>query len=38
LPPPPRTEDFVDAAPATPAAPAAPEPKPVATPEGGKAA
>ena len=39
LPPPPETKDFIDAstAPAAPA-PAAPEPKPVAAPEGGKAA
>jgi sec-independent protein translocase protein TatB len=38
LPPPPQTEDFLETAPSGPAAPAAPEPKPVAAPEGGKAA
>jgi sec-independent protein translocase protein TatB len=38
LPPPPQTQDFVEAAPSGPASPAAPEAKPVATPEGGKAA
>jgi sec-independent protein translocase protein TatB len=38
LPPPPQTQDFVETAPSGPAAPAAPEPKPVAAPEGGKAA
>jgi sec-independent protein translocase protein TatB len=37
LPPPPETKDFVDAS-AAPSAPASPEPKPVAAPEGGKAA
>jgi sec-independent protein translocase protein TatB len=38
LPPPPQTQDFVETAPSGPAAPAASEPKPVAAPEGGKAA
>ena len=40
LPPPPQTKGFVEAAAAAaaPAAPASPEPKPVAAPEGGKAA
>jgi sec-independent protein translocase protein TatB len=38
LPPPPQTQDFVDAVPSGPATPASPEPKPVAAPEGGKAA
>jgi sec-independent protein translocase protein TatB len=38
LPPPPQTQDFVDTAPSGPAAPQASEPKPVAAPEGGKAA
>jgi len=38
LPPPPETKDFIDAAPTAPGEPAAPEPKPVAAPEGGKAA
>src|SRR5436305_9601211 len=38
LPPPPETKDFVDAAPTAPSESAAPEPKPVAAPEGGKAA
>jgi sec-independent protein translocase protein TatB len=38
LPPPPQNQDFIETAPSGPAAPAAPEPKPVAAPEGGKAA
>src|ERR1043165_2905175 len=38
LPPPPQTQDFVETAPSGPAAPAASEAKPVAAPEGGKAA
>ena len=38
LPPPPETKDFVDASTAPSSAPASPEPKPVAAPEGGKAA
>jgi sec-independent protein translocase protein TatB len=38
LPPPLETKDFVGTAPTAPAEPAAPEPKPVAAPEGGKAA
>jgi len=38
LPPPPQNQDFLETAPSAPAAPAAPEPKPVAAPEGGKAA
>ena len=38
LPPPPETKDFVDASTAPASAPASPEPKPVAAPEGGKAA
>jgi sec-independent protein translocase protein TatB len=38
LPPPPQNQDFLETAPSGPAAPAAPEPKPVAAPEGGKAA